>query len=46
MKVQDVMTEEVHTCRPDTNLAMAAMAPALRISSSHREVLLLKAEQK
>lgn len=25
MKVQDVMTEEVHTCRPDTNLAMAAM---------------------
>jgi CBS domain-containing protein len=25
MKVQDVMTRDVHTCRPDTNLAMAAM---------------------
>lgn len=25
MKVQDVMTRDVHTCRPDTNLSMAAM---------------------
>lgn len=25
MKVQDVMTYDVHTCRPDTDLAMAAM---------------------
>ena len=25
MKVHDVMTRDVHTCRPDTNLAMAAM---------------------
>jgi len=25
MKVQDVMKRDVHTCRPDTNLAMAAM---------------------
>ena len=25
MKVQDVMTRDVHTCRPDTDLAMAAM---------------------
>ncbi len=25
MKVQDVMTYDVHTCRPDTNLGMAAM---------------------
>ncbi len=25
MKVQDVMTHDVHTCRPETNLAMAAM---------------------
>ena len=25
MKTQDVMTREVHTCRPDTDLAMAAM---------------------
>ena len=25
MKVQEIMTREVHTCRPETNLAMAAM---------------------
>ena len=25
MKVQDAMTYDVHTCRPDTDLAMAAM---------------------
>jgi CBS domain-containing protein len=25
MKVQDVMISDVHTCRPETNLAMAAM---------------------
>jgi CBS domain-containing protein len=25
MKVQDIMKWDVHTCRPDTNLAMAAM---------------------
>lgn len=25
MKVKDVMTYDVHTCRPDTDLAMAAM---------------------
>jgi CBS domain-containing protein len=25
MKVQDVMTRDVHSCRPDTNLSMAAM---------------------
>jgi CBS domain-containing protein len=25
MKVQDIMTRDVHTCRPDTNLSMAAM---------------------
>jgi CBS domain-containing protein len=25
MKVQDVMTRDVHTCRPETNLSMAAM---------------------
>jgi CBS domain-containing protein len=25
MKVQDVMTRDVHSCRPETNLAMAAM---------------------
>ena len=25
MKVQDIMKCDVHTCRPDTNLAMAAM---------------------
>lgn len=25
MKVQDIMTRDVHTCSPDTNLAMAAM---------------------
>jgi CBS domain-containing protein len=25
MKVKDVMTQEVHTCRPDSNLSMVAM---------------------
>ena len=25
MKVQDIMNRDVHTCRPETNLAMAAM---------------------
>ncbi len=25
MKIQEVMTREVHTCRPDTDLGMAAM---------------------
>jgi CBS domain-containing protein len=25
MKVQNIMNRDVHTCRPDTNLAMAAM---------------------
>jgi CBS domain-containing protein len=25
MKVQDVMTRDVHTCRPETNLTMAAL---------------------
>jgi CBS domain-containing protein len=25
MKVEDVMTKDVHTCRPETNLSMAAM---------------------
>lgn len=25
MKVQDVMTRDVHSCRPETNLSMAAM---------------------
>ena len=25
MKVQDIMTREVHTCRPETNLGMAAL---------------------
>jgi CBS domain-containing protein len=25
MKVKDIMNREVHTCRPDTNLAMAAL---------------------